>query len=104
MKTRERSVSMLLRRALLATCVFAAACNGSALYAPPPPPPEEIIVRVYGDPDEPVVDAEIGAGQGMLGRTDATGTAKFKLDGADGSRFDLAVTCPADHGGSSRPF
>lgn len=95
---------MLLRRALLATCLLAAGCNGSALYAPGPPPPEEITVRVFGDPDEPVANAEIGSGQGMLGRTDASGAAKFKLDGADGTRFDLAVTCPADHGGISRPF
>jgi hypothetical protein len=93
---------MLFRRALLLTSL--AGCNGSALYAPGPPPPEEITVRVTGDPDEPVANAEIGSGQGMLGRTDQTGTAKFKLDGADGTRFDLAVACPADHGGASRPF
>jgi hypothetical protein len=95
---------MLLRRVLLAACFLAAGCNGASLYAPGPPPPEEITVRVFGDPDEPVADAEIGSGQGMLGRTDATGAARFKLEGADGTRFDLAVTCPVDHGGLSRPF
>lgn len=96
---------MSFRRALLATSLaLLAGCNGSALYAPGPPPPEEITVRVMGDPDEPVANAAIGSGQGMLGRTDAAGLARFKLDGADGTRFDLAVACPADHGGASRPF
>ena len=94
---------------LLRACVVALSlgapvvgCNGSTLYAPGPPAPEEVTVRVYGDPDEPVVGAEIGSGAGVLGRTDATGTTRFKLDGADGSRFDLSLSCPEGFGSQTR--
>lgn len=93
---------MLLKRALLAVSLFAATGCNSTLSAPPPPPPEEITVRVHGDPDEPVAEATVGEGQGLLARTDASGSAHFKLDGADGSRFDLTVTCPAAYGGGTR--
>lgn len=75
------------------------------MYAPGPPAAETITVKVFGDPDEPIEGAEIGSGAGVLAKTDATGTAKFKLEGADGSRFDLAVTCPgAAGGGAARPL
>lgn len=80
------------------------ACNGSAFYAPPPPAPEAIAVRVLGEPDEPVAEAEVAAGERLLGRTDASGLAQFDLTGTDGTKFDLVVRCPASHGGASRPL
>ncbi|MBX3193045.1 MAG: hypothetical protein KF819_39035 [Labilithrix sp.] len=95
---------MLLRRARFAASIvgiLSAGCNG-AMYAPGPPPPEEITVKVYGDPDEPVGEAEVGTGGAALAKTDAAGVARFKLDGADGSRYDLTVACPADYGGGTR--
>ncbi len=95
---------MPLARPFFALCLLAASGCNSALYAPGPPPPEEITVRVHADPDEPVADAAVGEGQGLLARTDASGAAHFKLDGADGSRFDLVVTCPASYGGGTRPL
>ena len=75
------------------------------MYAPGPPAAEPITVKVYGDPDEPIEGAAIGSGAGVLAKTDATGIAKFELEGADGSRFDLGVTCPASAGGgAARPL
>ena len=50
-----------------------------------------------------VLTVTVGEGQGLLARTDASGSAHFKLAGADGSRFDLTVTCPAAYGGGTRP-
>ncbi|MDB4940630.1 MAG: hypothetical protein JWP97_164 [Labilithrix sp.] len=79
-----------------------AGCSTSSLYAPAPPPPEKVAVRVFGDPGEPVEGAEVGTGAGVLGRTDAAGLARFALDGADGTRFDLVVRCPAGFGGETR--
>ena len=58
-------------------------------------------MRVWGDPDEPVEGAEIGTGAGILGKTDATGLVRFSLTGADGTRFDLGVNCPAGFGGAT---
>lgn len=95
---------MPLERVLFAVCFLALPGCNSALYAPGPPPPEEITVRVHADPGEPVPDATVGEGQGQLGKTDSSGVAHFKLDGADGSRFDLTVTCPASYGGATRPL
>lgn len=95
--------SATLTAAIFAT-LATAGCDSAALYAPPPPPAEEITVRVFGDPEEPVANVDIGSGAGVLAKTDATGTARFKLDGADGTRFDLAVTCPEGFGGPPRPL
>jgi hypothetical protein len=81
----------------------ASGCDGS-LLAPPPAAAEEIIIHVQGDPDEPVANATLGTSQGALGRTDATGTARIKLDGPDGTRFEIAIVCPEGYAPPAKPL
>jgi hypothetical protein len=81
----------------------AVGCDGS-LLAPPPAAAEDVIIHVLGDPDEPVANATLGTGQGALGRTDATGTARIKLDGPDGTRFEIAVVCPEGYAPPAKPL
>src|SRR5258708_29016065 len=96
----------MLGRPSLACALLAvtAGCDRAAMFAPGPQPPEEVTVRVYGDPDEPVANVEIGSGQGTLARTDATGAARFMLDGQDGTRYELPITCPTGYTSPSRPL
>jgi hypothetical protein len=96
-----RAASVVWRA--LALAVIAAGCDG-ALAAPGPPPAESIFLRVLGADDTPIEGAEISAGAGRVARTDASGHAAMSLEGADGTRYELRVSCPPGFASPSRPL
>jgi len=67
-------------------------------FAPPPRPgPQEMVVRVVGDPGEPLEAVEIRASEGTVARTNAAGVARLAFTAGDGTKIDLAVGCPAGY-------
>ncbi|MBX3191223.1 MAG: hypothetical protein KF819_29770 [Labilithrix sp.] len=93
-----------MSRSALLVCGLAllGGCNRSMLYAPPPPLAEPVTVKVEGDPSEPVAGAAVFVGERLLAETDATGVARFALEGIDGTKFDVSVQCPMQNGGALR--
>ena len=61
-------------------------------------------MRVFGAPDQPLAGATISAGQGAPAISDPTGLATLMLDGTDGTRFEVKVTCPTGYVSPSRPL
>lgn len=71
------------------------------LAPPPPPPPMDVTVRVVGDPEEPLADVAVQAGS-VVATTGRDGRATLALAGPDGTKVDLAVTCPPGFAPPSR--
>jgi hypothetical protein len=58
-----------------------------------PAKPHEVLVRVTGDPDEPLGELAVRAGSASA-TTNAEGSARLFIPGRDGSKIDLDVLCP----------
>lgn len=95
--------SAYVRSIAMALALFGVGCSG-AFAAPPPPPAEPVAVRVFGAPDAPLSGATITAGQGQPAMTDASGLATIMLDGSDGTKFEVKVTCPVGYVSPNRPL
>ncbi len=92
-----------MRSSSLLCCalVGASACDR---FEPAPPPPQVVLVRVTSDPGVPLKDAVLRFDAKDVGRTDAEGLGKLKLEGVEGETFDIAVVCPEGFRSPSRPL
>jgi len=70
---------------------------------PVPPPPQEIIIRISGDPGQPIKDAELFYNGQKVATSDDTGAGKLKLTGKDGETFNITVTCPEGFQSPTKP-
>jgi hypothetical protein len=68
-----------------------AACQA---LEPVQPPPQEIIVRVTGDPGQPLAGATLQYGGKEVSKSGKDGIATLKLKGKDGDLYEFLVTCP----------
>jgi hypothetical protein len=80
---------------------FVVACSA---LDPVVPPPQEIVVRVTGDPGQPLEGATLQYSGKQLAKSDGNGVAQFKLDGKDGDSYDLQVSCPSGFLSPSKPL
>lgn len=79
----------------------AAACGA---FKSVPPPPQEIIVRVNGDPGQPLKDAALLYAGQKVSATGEDGVGKLKLTGKDGESFDITVSCPEGYQSPPKPI
>jgi hypothetical protein len=87
----------------LAAPLFAVVTGCSAL-APVPPPPLEVVVRVNGDPGQPLKGALLLFNGQKVSESGDDGVAKLKLTGKDGESFDVTVTCPDGFQSPTKPI
>lgn len=66
--------------------------------------PYEMIVRVYGDPGEPLPGARLMHGSTLLGVSGTDGAVGVKATGKEGERILLQVLCPEGHRSPSEPL
>lgn len=88
------------RLANFAAAALLAACASNEA----PDPGYEVVVRVSGDPGQPIAGATIAANGAKVGATHDDGSAKLKFRGAEGDQVDVAVTCPAGHQSPAKPL
>lgn len=89
-------------RALLVVLPFAlAAC---AALEPVPPPPQEIVIRVAGDPGQPLKGATVQYNGKKVSESGADGIAPLKLNGKDGEVYELSVACPEGFLSPTKPL
>ncbi len=88
-------------RALPVLVLLAAGC--SALQ-PVPPPPLEVVVRVSGDPGQPIKGASLLFNGQSVSQSGDDGVAHLKLTGKDGETFDVTVVCPEGFQSPSAPL
>jgi hypothetical protein len=86
-----------------ALVAFASALGGCEAFEPRPPPPQVVVVRVTSDPGVPVKDAVLRFDGKDVGKTDADGVGKLKLEGTDGETFPIAVACPDGFRSPAKP-
>ena len=84
---------MTYREAWRWAALGCAACLAAACAARQPSR-VAIIVHVERDPGQPLAAAKISRDDGVLGTTDARGTAALQLTGLPGERVALQVSCP----------
>jgi hypothetical protein len=89
------SVGLALASALGAGCQH---------FDPPPPPPQTVLVRATSDPGVPLAEVVLRFGGKEVGKTDAEGLGKLKLEGREGESFDIAVACPEGSRSPTRPL
>jgi len=90
-----------MRRLALALPLALAACSA---LEPVAPPPQEIVVRVTGDPGQPLKGATVQFSGKKVAESGADGAAQLKLNGKDGDVYDLTVTCPEGFLSPSKPL
>ena len=78
-----------------------AACSAFQTVAPPP---QEILVRVSGDPGQPLKGAAVLFNGQQVSQSGDDGLAKLKLTGKDGETFDVSVTCPEGYLSPTKPI
>lgn len=84
-----------------ALLVGLAACSAFETVVPPP---QEILVRVSGDPGQPLKGAAVLFNGQEVSKSGDDGLAKLKLTGKDGESFDVTVTCPEGFLSPTKPF
>lgn len=89
--------------ALGLAAAFALSGTGCEAFQPRPPPPQIVVVRVTSDPGVPVKDAVMRFDGKDVGKTDAEGVGKLKLEGTDGETFPISVACPDGFRSPARP-
>jgi hypothetical protein len=65
--------------------------------------PYELVVRVHGDPEQPLSGARLMHGAKLLGISGADGAVRVKATGKEGERLDLQLVCPEGHRSPSEP-
>ena len=86
--------------ALALALVALAACGADDT----PAPTFDVVVRVSGDPGQPVGGAQILLGGAKVGATSAAGVAKLRVRGEEGEQVELGVACPAGFRSPPRPL
>lgn len=81
--------------------VLAAGCSA---LEPVAPPPQEVIVRVSGDPGQPIKGAALLHNGEKVSQSGDDGVARLKLTGKDGESFDIAVSCPDGFQSPQKPI
>ncbi|APR84414.1 Hypothetical protein A7982_09763 [Minicystis rosea] len=71
---------------------------------PVPPPPQEILLRIAGDPGQPLKGATVQYNGKKVSESNAEGIAPLKLNGKDGEVYDLTITCPDGYLSPSKPL
>ena len=66
--------------------------------------PFEVRVNVTSDPGVAVPGAELLSGAKVIGKTDASGSAKVRFGGHEGEQVELAVRCPPDYESPATPL
>lgn len=90
-----------MRKLALAMPLLITAC---AALEPVPPPPQEIIIRVNGDPGQPISGATVQYNGKKVSESGADGAAPLKLNGKDGETYDLMVACPEGFLSPTKPL
>jgi hypothetical protein len=85
----------------LGIVVLAAGCS---LFRPPPPPTFQAVIKVEGDPGQPIAGTQVLFKGKAIGVTDGAGRLEFKLKGSEGQVFDLVVKCPQGYESPARPL
>lgn len=78
----------------------AASCGGE----PQQKPPVEVLVKVTGDPGQPLEGASILFNAKPIKTTDKTGSAPLTLTGNEGDTYDVTVKCPAGYQSPTKPI
>ncbi len=91
---------MQLRALALSIVLAAPACKA---LEPIPPPPLEVLIRVTGDPGQPIKDATVTFNGQKVSQSGPDGVAQLKLSGKDGEVFEVSVACPEGYLSPSRP-
>ncbi len=94
---------VVLTAAAATLATASTALSGCERFEPAPPPPQIVLVRVTSDPGVPLKDAVLRFDAKEVGRTDAEGLGKLKLEGVEGETFDIAVVCPEGFRSPPRP-
>lgn len=77
---------------------------GCSALAPVPPPPLEVVVRINGDPGQPLKGAALLFNGQKVSQSGDDGVARLKLTGKDGESFDVTVTCPEGFQSPAKPI
>jgi hypothetical protein len=88
----------------LAAPLTLAVVMGCSALAPVPPPPMEVVVRVNGDPGQPLKGAGLLHDGQKVSESGDDGVARLKLNGKDGDSFDITVACPDGFQSPSKPI
>jgi hypothetical protein len=93
------------RLARFAFAVSLVACSKvEVAFDDPKQVPFEVQVRVTSDPGKALPGAQILAAAKVVGKTDASGSARIRFGGKEGDQVDLTVKCPADYDSPSSPL
>jgi hypothetical protein len=90
-----------MRPLALALPFAVAACSA---LEPVPPPPQEIVIRVAGDPGQPIKGASVQYNGKKVSESNAEGVAQLKLNGKDGETYDLMILCPEGFQSPTKPL
>lgn len=88
---------------VIALLLLAILSTGCGVFSAPPQPVFRAIVRVEGDPGQPIAGARLAFKAKDVGVTDGTGHVELALKGRDGQVFDLTVTCPNGYRSPTKP-
>src|SRR5262249_49622078 len=80
---------------------YAAGCKA---LEPIPPPPLEVLIRITGDPGQPIKDAAVLFNRQKVSQSGDDGVARLKLTGKDGESFDVMVGCPDGFQSPTKPI
>lgn len=96
--TRARTpIVRFLAAVVLAVC---ASCGGE----PQQKPPVEVLVKVTGDPGQPLEGATVLFSGKPIKTTDKKGSAPLTLTGNEGDSYDVTVKCPAGYQSPTKPI
>lgn len=83
---------------VLTGCMCASGGSGCGAFdAPPPAPAFKAVLKVTGDPGQPLYGASVTAGKMQPILTNIDGRAELAFHGAEGDVREVTVTCPAGH-------
>jgi hypothetical protein len=99
-----RASALLVLTALSGSFALGSAAIGCSALEPVPPPPLEVVVRVNGDPGQPIKGAALLFNGQKVSTSGDDGVARLKLTGKDGESFDVAVSCPDGFQSPSKPI
>jgi hypothetical protein len=94
-----------LSPAILAACMLLLGCGRSRSSVPDPTAPTyPLRIRAQGDAEAPLAGVQISGGGTLLGTTDAQGSVQLSLEGTEGERMPLQVTCPGGFVSPEKPL
>ncbi len=66
--------------------------------------PFEVQINVVSDPGVALAGAKIASGTKVVGKTDASGSAKVRFAGKEGDTVEVTVACPDDYESPREPL